>query len=146
MQITGMMDGRSGRVRRGVAATDFAAVLPLVMLVTLGCIDLGRFAYSYIAVTNAARAGAGFAMMNSYDANTQAAYLTKVQQAAADEMTGQTGFIPANLTVTPTIIDEGSGDKRIRVVASYPFQTIITWPGIPHNLTLQRTVAMRKIR
>jgi hypothetical protein len=85
-------------------------------------------------------------MMNTYTSTTQSAYLSNVQQAAADEMTGQTGFNSGNLTVNVSLINEVSGDTRVQVVASYPFQTVVTWPGIPNNLTLQRTVAMRKIR
>ncbi len=52
--------GREGRRpspddRRGVAATEFALILPLFLLIVLGCIDYGRFAHTYIAVTNGAR-------------------------------------------------------------------------------------------
>ena len=45
------------RHRRGVTAVEFALILPLLMTIVLGCVDYGRFAYDYIAVTNAARAG-----------------------------------------------------------------------------------------
>src|SRR4051812_15256262 len=141
-----MLRARTRRARRGAVSAEFALVLPLLMSVVLGCCDLGRFAYNYIAVTNAARAGAGYAMMNTYTAGTQSSYLAKIQQAAQDEMTGQTGFNSASLTTTVTLIDEGSGDLRVQVLASYPFQTLIPWPGIPSSLTLQRTVALRKIR
>jgi Flp pilus assembly protein TadG len=50
--------GRSPRRRRGAAAAELAMILPLMLILVLGCVDFGRFAYSYIAVTNAARAGA----------------------------------------------------------------------------------------
>ena len=31
--------------------------------------------------------------------------------------------------LTPTLIDEGSGDLRVQVTVQYAFQTVITWPG-----------------
>jgi Flp pilus assembly protein TadG len=146
MRVTETGRSRAGRNRRGTSSVELAMIVPVMLTVALACVDLGRFAYNFIAVSNAARAGAGYAMMNTYTAATQSAYLSKVQQAVTDEMTGQTGFNSANLTVNVSLINEGSGDTRVQVAASYPFQTVVTWPGIPHNLTLQRTVAMRKIR
>ncbi len=50
---------RSGD-RNAQAATELALVLPLLLTIVLGCIDLGRFAYAATAVANAARAGGTF--------------------------------------------------------------------------------------
>ncbi len=135
--------------RRGAAVVEFAIIFPLLMLLVLGCVDFGRFAYHYIAVSNAARAGAGYGSMNTYNPaspSTVAAWQTNTKQAAADELTGQTGFDATELGISLTTIDEGSGDLRIQVTATYPFRTLIPWPGIPSSVSLQRTVAMRKIR
>ena len=62
------------------------------------------------------------------------------------EMTGQTGFVPAQLAVTAGTAVESDGLWRVWVTASYPFETLIPWPGIPHQVTLQRTVVLRGIR
>jgi len=35
---------------------------------------------------------------------------------------------------------------RFSVTATYPFQTVISYVGIPQSLTLSRTVTMRFIR
>jgi Flp pilus assembly protein TadG len=125
---------------------ELALILPVLLVAALGCTDLGRFAYSYIAVVNAARAGAGYGMMNTYTPATQSTWTANVQQAAVDEMSGQTGFNSSNLSSTVTTVDEGSGDTRILVTSSYTFNTIISWPGIPSSLTLKWTAATRKIR
>ena len=87
------------RRRRGVTAVEFALILPLLMTIVLGCVDYGRFAYDYIAVTNAARAGASYAIMNNYSPSTLATWQTGVRQAARDEMALQSGYVSGNLTV-----------------------------------------------
>jgi Flp pilus assembly protein TadG len=132
--------------RTGAAAGELAFILPVLVLIVLGCVDLGRFVYSYIAVTNAARTAAGFGSSNPYTTATLSTWQAQVRQAAVDEMSGVYGFSDGSLTVTATPTTESAGFRRIQVDVSYPFQTMITWPGIPQNLTLQRRVIMRSIR
>lgn len=146
---------RRRRRRRGAAAAELALILPLLVTIVLGAVDFGRFAYNYIAVTNAARAGAASAMMNNYSSSTQSTWLTNITTAARQEMTGQTGYNSANLNVTsPTssngVTLESTGLRRVQVTVTYPFQTIVNWNfgiySIPQNLTLQKTIVVRSIR
>src|SRR3972149_9802487 len=51
----------------GAASVEVASTLPLLILILLGTIDFGRFAYAAIAVTNAARTGAAFCNYRSVD-------------------------------------------------------------------------------
>ena len=48
---------RNAHGQRGVALVEFALVVPLLALLLVGIIEIGRFAYFSIAVANAARAG-----------------------------------------------------------------------------------------
>jgi Flp pilus assembly protein TadG len=117
----------------------------------LGAVDFGRFAYHYIAVTNAARAGASYGIMNSYTASTFSTWKANITQAAKDEMTQQVGNGNiSNMTVSVTTSQDANGLRRVQVTASYPFTTIINWRwtglGLPHTLTLERKVEMRLIR
>jgi hypothetical protein len=128
-----------------------AFALPLLVTVVLAATDLGRFASAYIAVTNAARAGAEYGMMNNYTSTTQSTWQTNLIQAARDEVTPQFGASnAANLTVTPTRTQDSDGLYRIQVTASYPFTTVVNWQwtgmGLPHSMTLQSQVQMRMIR
>ena len=56
----------TGGSRRGAAATELAIVLPVFLLMVLGCIDCGRFVNSSIAINSAVRAGAGVGIMSRY--------------------------------------------------------------------------------
>lgn len=151
-----------GRPRRGAAAVELAFVLFPLMLLVLGCIDFGRFAYTYIAVTNAARAGAGVAIMSDYPATS--ASKTDWQQgictAVANEMGMNTTFTavgasdpdaytnPQGLYIkaVPVTTGETGGLWRAAVLARYSFQTLVNWRAIPHTVPLARLVVYRVIR
>lgn len=135
---------RHGKTRKGTAAVEFVLILPLLTTMVFGAIDFGRFAYTYIAVNNAARAAAGYGMMNSY--TTLSSWQSAVQTAATNEMSQQTGFVSANLTVTSTSYTDGTGLRRVHVTTSYPFTTLVNWPSIPKNTTLLAAVDMRAVR
>lgn len=48
------------KLQRGNAIVEFAIIAPLLMLLTLGTIELGRYAYFAIIVSNAAESGAAY--------------------------------------------------------------------------------------
>lgn len=50
--------------RRGQALVELAIILPLMLLLLAGAIDLGRAFYLYIGMQNAAREGAAHGMAN----------------------------------------------------------------------------------
>jgi Flp pilus assembly protein TadG len=51
---------------RGQALMEFALVIPIFLLVVVALFDLGRAVFSYNTLTNAAREGARFAIVNQY--------------------------------------------------------------------------------
>jgi len=132
--------------RRGLAALEFALVLPILVTILLGATDFGRFSHSRIAIINAARCGAAYASMNPYDSTNQAAWNAGVKKAVTDELSESVAFDPAELVVTTTVIADSGGLRRISVQASYPFEMLVNWPLLPSSLELQETVVMRGIR
>lgn len=134
--------------RRGTMALEFALILPLLVTIVLGCIDFGRFGYTYIAVTNAARVGAGVASFNPVTSTTTAPWEAVIRDAVAREMEGVPGYDAANLTVpTPNISVDPGGLRRVRVQVNYVFDTLVDWPLLPTSgFPLTRDVEMRFIR
>jgi Flp pilus assembly protein TadG len=51
---------------RGQALVEFALVLPIFVLLMVAIFDLGRAAFAYNTLTNAAREGARMAIVNQY--------------------------------------------------------------------------------
>ena len=52
---------------RGVAAAEFALVAPVLVLLMLGCLDIGNYMQTSIRLERAARAGAQYAAANNSD-------------------------------------------------------------------------------
>src|SRR5262245_31708724 len=131
----------------GSVAVEMALVLPLLVLIVLLCVDFGRFAYTYIAAKNAARAGAEYGIMHPYSDSSKTTWENNIQEAARDEMEQQRGYTRTNLTTTVTVTIESSGLRRVRVKATYSsFRPIVHWPKFPATFDLKGEVEMRPIR
>jgi Flp pilus assembly protein TadG len=129
-----------------LAAVEFAVILPLLVTLVLGCIDFGRFPHTYMAVTNAARAGAWTGIIRSYSVATWPALQTAVRQAVEEEMANLGNYDASLLTVTTTTTVDSDGARRLSVEVGYTFRTLITWPGIPATMNLKRVVVLPFIR
>jgi Flp pilus assembly protein TadG len=155
-----MIDHRNRRnrsARRGLAATELAIILPVLVTLVLAAVDLGRFVSLYIALANAARAGAQYGAMNNYGGSTSSStyttWVSNVKSAAQNEIVGQySGFSGTNNVVVslPSNAADTGGVKRVRVVASYNFTTAINWNwtglGLPHTMTMSQQAEVRLVR
>ena len=140
-----MTRGSASKPRPAVAAAEMAIVLPLLGLLIVGCIDFGRFAHVSITVTNAARAGAEVGSMNAYTVSTADLWEEKVRQAAVDEMAKMDRFDSTRLTVTVIRVTDDDY-PRVVVEVTYPFETLVEWPGLPGRVDLSRVGSMPMTR
>jgi hypothetical protein len=151
---------REGRFRRGAAATELAIIMPVFLLLALGSFDCGRFVNTSIAVTNAARAGAGAGIMSRYpdpDLNAGPG-LPNWQMSVCATVAGELGmsadFSPVGtldpdgftnsqgLYVQASRFSETGGLWRAQVTARCPF----TWWSIPNSAQPQQSVVFRAVR
>lgn len=98
---------RSGHSQRGVALVEFALVVPLLALLLVGIIEIGRFAYFSIAVANAARAGAQY---GSYDIS-RAVDKTGMQNAATADGSNNISNIQATANDVCTCWNSSTGTE-----------------------------------
>lgn len=76
---------------------EFALVLPILILLMMGILDIGRAVYAYSTVSNSAREGARVAIVNQ-TVGTNCAVRT-VECEVVGHATGL-GITPANVTVS----------------------------------------------
>jgi Flp pilus assembly protein TadG len=157
--------------QNGQALTEFAFILPVLLLLLLGVIELGRYAYISILIGNAARAGAAYGAEVKGNSNDTAG----IQQAAQNDFAGATSgstnngqpvsqlnvtslltcgcdsngtFTPAigcNFPTNPTAGTCVTGNWVIilSVTADGTFSALFNYPGIPTSLDISRTAKMR---
>lgn len=134
----------------GQALIELGLLLPLLLLLAVGIIEIGRLAYFEIEVSNAARAGAQFGTQSLALASDSGDITSAAQNDAPD--------IGTNLNVTPvascgctaaTAIGgacPGSGCSYplvyLSVTTQYTLNTLFHYPGIPHSFSLTGTSVM----
>ncbi len=62
--------GRRPHGQAGQSLVEFALIVPILLMIFLGVLDLGRSFYTYISLTNAAREAARFAAVNNVSASS----------------------------------------------------------------------------
>ena len=154
--------GRGGKPS-GQSLIEVALMLPFLLLLMIGVIELGRYAYIGILVGNAARAGAEYGIQS----NVTSVDTVGIKNAAVNDFVsnGQPG---SSLTVTSSIscgCDSGGTFTTagctaatnptagscaaghwvvvLSVTASGTFNSLFNYPGIPSPIALSRVAAMR---
>ena len=131
---------------RGAAAVEFAIVLPLLLTLTFAAVDFGRVIHAYLIVSNAARCGAEYGSLHGFTSYSQASWQAQVLAAATAEMQNLPGYSAANCQTACTTTTDSDGLFQVTVTASYPFTTVVSWPGVPSAVQLSHQVVMRQIR
>ncbi|KUO78857.1 MAG: hypothetical protein APF81_18270 [Desulfosporosinus sp. BRH_c37] len=119
----------------GQALVEMALVLPLFFLLLFGVIEMGRIGYSYIAVSNAARAGGRIATIGGSDAD-----ITNSINNAAVSLDSAS----LTITITPLQAHRQSG-QAVTVQVTYPVQLIIPIISnvIPNPVVVSSSIIMR---
>jgi Flp pilus assembly protein TadG len=101
------------REQRGQTMTEFALILPILVLLLLAVIQFGIAFNHYLTVTDAARAGARKAVVSRQTSNPVGTTVTAVRASATNLDQSK-----LNVTVTST----WAQGTDVTVTASYPYQ------------------------
>ena len=142
-----------GRGDAGSAIVELAVMAPLLLLLLLGVVDLGRFADTAIKVGNAARAGVQFGAQNEATAGDtqgmQNAATADAQLAGLTAVAAPTFCQCADGTASTCQQGDCASSHRIQwveVTASGTFSTGIDASIIPaalRSLTISQTAVMQ---
>ena len=130
--MAGLMD-RLRPGERGQTLVEAALVLPVLLLLLAGVVDLGRGYQHYIVIADAARAGARY---GSRLPNDQSGIVAAVREQAME------GGLPAE---SVSVSVEGLGaptGQPIQVTATYTFSTILGGVLGPPTLTVSSSTQM----
>lgn len=130
--------------RRGTAALEFMVLLPLLISLCLVAVDLGRFGYLYLALSQATRAGGDYAATHNFNANTQASWETQVEDAIAAEMSNVANFQASDLNIQIQTSQDSDGLHHCEIEATYPFAPVVGWPGFANGIVLRRQLTTRQ--
>jgi Flp pilus assembly protein TadG len=110
----------NNRSLRGQSLVEFALLLPLLILILVGILDLGRITATYVILENAAREGARYGASGTY---TQSQILARAQAEAQGTIVN-----PAQMTIqcTPSSCNDVVGNP-LTVQITYPFTFITTY-------------------
>ncbi|MBI4788575.1 MAG: pilus assembly protein [Chloroflexi bacterium] len=101
---------------KGQSVVELALLLPVLLLILLGALDLGRAFATYVAITNGSREGARYGASNPTDT-------TGIGNYVAQEISGATASIACYKfgDNSPVACASVSTGDRIQVTVTMPF-------------------------
>ncbi len=130
--------------QRGQDLVEFALVLPLLLLIVVGVMDLGRAFFAAIAVANVAREGARYGVDLDWDliCKTDCTVGEGQAETAALNEVQNTGLDTTRLNVTA---ERGccSIDDHYQLVVDVTYDFDLILNSILPDFTIQRTATMR---
>ncbi len=125
----------AGRGQRGQAAVELALLLPVLLLIVVGIVDLGRAYRAAVMLTNAAHQGAVYGSSSA----TAASDADEIR----DIVLADAATIGGSVAVTSDVDTDPYGSLRVSVTASYTFTPLFPYPGLPQSVAIVRTATMR---
>ena len=102
------------RTARGQSLVEFALLLPILLLLAVMLVDLGRAVYYYSVIFNAAREGARYGIIHPTDGSGI--------EAAARSLT--VGLDQDDLTISSVLPSPPVSGSVVRVIATYRFRAV----------------------
>lgn len=137
--------------RRGVAAIEFAIMVPALVMMTVCTVDLGMGIYTNMQVQDAAQAGAQYAIAHGFDVNSIS--------TAVSNATGQSGISASpppvqycgcataagvtNVTCGAACPAGAVAGTYVQVSTQATYTTILPYPMIANTFNLTAQAAVR---
>src|SRR6185369_3504898 len=122
--------------RRGAATVELALVLPLLIAMFGALVDYSRCYRFSLTLEACARNGALYASDPGIEGKSPYDDVVAATQAGTESF-------PDSLNVTTNHFTDSTGNDCVRVTVTYPFETVLTYPGLPKRIDLERSACMR---
>jgi Flp pilus assembly protein TadG len=134
-----MKHRRKEQKEKGQSLLELALVLPVLIIILAGVLDLGRLYYAYVAVTDAAAEGASYAAIHPEPGERD-----EVLQRAQEASRGLVQIDPGMVEVDCPTVASGA---PITVTVSYSFTvaTPVINAIVPDGVLMLRAVANEAI-
>ncbi len=139
----------------GVALVEFAVVAPLLMVLMLGLVEVGRYAYFGIVVANAARVGVQYGAQNGSTAldgsgisaavrADSANGVANLQTASTDSCQCWNGSSYTSTSCSPTPkCSNGHPVEFVTVTTDGTARPLFNYPLLPGSITIKATATRR---
>jgi Flp pilus assembly protein TadG len=145
--------------QRGNSAIEFGLLAPILILLTIGVVDLGVGLYQQQQVQAAAQAGAQAALSGGSGVNTGAtSYGTNIENAATNSTSlsvtatvpnGAWSGCPTGTSITPpktgstTCTGGANPNTYVTVNTTATYKPLLSYPGFGSSVTLNGTATVR---
>jgi Flp pilus assembly protein TadG len=136
------------RNERGQALAEFALVLPLVLLFIAGVVEMGRAWNIKQAVTDAAREGARYSVVDDDEVTTMAEVEAKIEERLALAGVDSSDIVFSSGDCAAVADCWRQSQKEMTVSVSTQFKmaligTLLGWAGAPTAVTISTDATMR---
>ena len=144
------MQSRSASIasrRLGLAATEFALVLPLLVMIAFGALDLGRATLMSMALASAVRNGADAGATRGFTDRTRPQWELIVERTVRDSLASHLRADEMDDVDIDVIVDTSSSELPwVTVEATYPVDTTLPWPGWGPTIAVHQESTIRRYR
>ncbi|MGR8950271.1 MAG: TadE/TadG family type IV pilus assembly protein [Gammaproteobacteria bacterium] len=123
---------------QGSSAIQFGFVAPILILLSLGIIDMGRLGFAATTVRNAAMEAARYASLRGSDSPTPATEAAIIAVAKNEAI----GIPESDLSVAVTWTPNNNSGSQVKVQLTYPIDLFISGLFPIPDVTLSRSSAM----
>lgn len=134
------------RSERGQGLLEFALVLPILLIVFLGILDLGRVYFEVIGLTSAAREGARYLTIHPDDVSNDFGMYYDTESFTIREA-GYSGIVLTRAQITPSCVNADDDPdfcdpgRPATVTVEHEFELVLGW-FVPSPITITRTAEM----
>jgi len=123
---------------KGQSMVEVALTMPLLLLILMGILDLGRAYFTFVALSDAAAEGASYAAIHPTN-------LTEISARAADSSDGLVTFAPEMVSVEFNGDAIDSSVVTVTVQYDYPLLTPVIQSMVPNGVINMRAVVAQPI-